>query len=199
MSRPRSRSRTNSYEETTQYKLVTTAEPISRTRSRSRGRTYESDERIVRTHSRSRPPPPKDTSGNCIPCSLVAPSSTLRKRLIVCCDGTFCAVDKGTRDGGLNPTNIARLSRAIANVGLDSDNRPIIQIVNYQSGVGTGHLTKAGKALQGAFGDGLNEKVCEAYTFLVNNYGPGDEIFIFGFSRGKNIPTCMSQLPWTNR
>jgi len=37
----------------------------------------------------------------------------------------------------------------------------------------------------GAFGFGLNEKVCEAYTFLVNNYGPGDEIFIFGFSRGE--------------
>ena len=24
--------------------------------------------------------------------------------------------------------------------------------------------------------NGLNEKVCEAYTFLVNNYGPGDEM-----------------------
>ncbi len=26
--------------------------------------------------------------------------------------------------------------------------------------------------------------MCEAYNFLVTNYGPGDEIFIFGFSRG---------------
>ncbi|KAK4541291.1 hypothetical protein LTR36_008207 [Oleoguttula mirabilis] len=105
----------------------------------------------------------------------------LRKRLIVCCDGTFCAADKGKEN---NPTNIARLSRAIANVGLDEQGIPIVQIVNYQSGVGTGRLTALNKASQGALGYGLNEKVCEAYTFLVNNYGPGDEIFIFGFSRG---------------
>lgn len=26
--------------------------------------------------------------------------------------------------------------------------------------------------------------MCEAYNYLVNNWGPGDEIFIFGFSRG---------------
>jgi uncharacterized protein (DUF2235 family) len=26
--------------------------------------------------------------------------------------------------------------------------------------------------------------VCSAYNFLVNNYAPGDDIFLFGFSRG---------------
>ena len=36
----------------------------------------------------------------------------------------------------------------------------------------------------GAFGEGLSENVCEAYNFLVNNYTPGDELYIFGFSRG---------------
>ena len=37
---------------------------------------------------------------------------------------------------------------------------------------------------QGAFGEGLSENVCEAYNFLVNNYESGDEVYMFGFSRG---------------
>lgn len=36
----------------------------------------------------------------------------------------------------------------------------------------------------GGFGEGLSENVCEAYSFLVNNYSPGDEVYFFGFSRG---------------
>lgn len=36
----------------------------------------------------------------------------------------------------------------------------------------------------GLFGGGLNEKVCEAVNFIANNWAPGDEIFLFGFSRG---------------
>jgi uncharacterized protein (DUF2235 family) len=41
------------------------------------------------------------------------------------------------------------------------------------------HLTPIGN-----FGAGLDENVCEAYNFIVNNYAPGDELFLFGFSRG---------------
>ena len=36
----------------------------------------------------------------------------------------------------------------------------------------------------GATGWGLNENVCEAYLWLMSNYVEGDEIFLFGFSRG---------------
>ena len=36
----------------------------------------------------------------------------------------------------------------------------------------------------GAFGKGLDENIQDAYRFLVHNYAPGDEIFLFGFSRG---------------
>jgi uncharacterized protein (DUF2235 family) len=36
----------------------------------------------------------------------------------------------------------------------------------------------------GATGAGLVENVYNAYQFLVDNYNPGDEIFLFGFSRG---------------
>lgn len=33
-------------------------------------------------------------------------------------------------------------------------------------------------------GDGLDDNVADAYAFVMNNFLPGDEIFIFGFSRG---------------
>ena len=37
---------------------------------------------------------------------------------------------------------------------------------------------------EGGTGAGLAENVCEAYNFVVNNYSAGDEIYVFGFSRG---------------
>jgi hypothetical protein len=47
-------------------------------------------------------------------------------------------------------------------------------------GAGGGMVNK----LMGATGSGLAEIVREGYQFLATNYTPGDEIFIFGFSRG---------------
>ena len=35
-----------------------------------------------------------------------------------------------------------------------------------------------------AFGAGILWKVGEAYTFLMDNWEPGDQVFLFGFSRG---------------
>lgn len=55
-------------------------------------------------------------------------------------------------------------------------------LVYYDRGVGTGPLLDPIKG--GVFGDGLDEKIREAYRFLSSWYRPGDEIFIFGFSRG---------------
>jgi len=42
----------------------------------------------------------------------------------------------------------------------------------------------------GSLGWGVNHNILAAYNFLVNNYSPGDEIFLFGFSRGSF--TCRS-------
>lgn len=63
------------------------------------------------------------------------------------------------------------------------------QLVYYQQGVGTGRgsnliARKADKFLGGALGWGLDDNVVEAYRNLVFWYEPGDEIYIFGFSRG---------------
>ncbi len=102
-----------------------------------------------------------------------------RKRLVVCCDGTWNDAD----DAASRPTNVARIARAV--LPLDSrDGGPgIPQIVSYSSGVGTtgGSFDRL---LAGAVGLGLARAVRGAYAFIAENYCPGDEIFLFGFSRG---------------
>jgi uncharacterized protein (DUF2235 family) len=35
-----------------------------------------------------------------------------------------------------------------------------------------------------AFGYGIKTNLAKAYTFLMNNYEPGDKVYVFGFSRG---------------
>ena len=57
------------------------------------------------------------------------------------------------------------------------------QVVYYHFGVGSqGGVID--RVVNGALGQGLSENVREAYSFLANNYAPGDEIFLLGFSRG---------------
>lgn len=102
------------------------------------------------------------------------------KRLIVACDGTWLNSDNGLINGKLSiPSNVTRISRAIKAVSQDG----VPQIVNYHFGVGTqgGPLNRF---ISGTTGEGLGANVREAYSFLANNYHPGDEIFLLGFSRG---------------
>src|SRR5258708_37072782 len=56
------------------------------------------------------------------------------------------------------------------------------QIVYYHSGVGTSDAVD--RVMGGAVGLGLSRNVRDAYAFLAANYCEGDEIFLFGFSRG---------------
>lgn len=56
-------------------------------------------------------------------------------------------------------------------------------------GVGVGKVSsKLGKAIDiwlgGALGWGLGYVISDAYHYLCQNYEPGDEVFVFGFSRG---------------
>ncbi|KAH9473234.1 hypothetical protein Pst134EA_000307 [Puccinia striiformis f. sp. tritici] len=103
----------------------------------------------------------------------------LQKRLIICCDGTW---SNGLSTAPSSATNVLKLARCIC----PQDSRtfpPIPQVVFYQSGLGT----TEGPALdlaQGATGAGILAKIREAYAFIAQNYIPGDEVFLFGFSRG---------------
>jgi uncharacterized protein (DUF2235 family) len=93
------------------------------------------------------------------------------KRLVFCFDGTW---NKLVPDLA---TNVVLTAASILRV----DKSGITQIIHYDEGVGTGDLD----ALRGGmFGTGLIDNVREAYRFLVFNYDPGDEIYVFGFSRG---------------
>lgn len=110
----------------------------------------------------------------------VAPNGRIRKRVIVCCDGTW--QDGIVVDARWKYTNILRLSRALNHE--DTRTNPATpQVVFYQTGIGSEHNFYS-EYIQGATGASLGEKVQEAYGFISQNYQPGDEIFLFGFSRG---------------
>lgn len=96
-----------------------------------------------------------------------------RKRLIFCFDGTWNRLSTDCL------TNVALLAQMVCPTA--SDGKP--QIVYYDEGIGTGRR-KLGKLFDGAFGRGMIKIMREAYRFLIFNYEAGDEIFIFGFSRG---------------
>jgi uncharacterized protein (DUF2235 family) len=98
------------------------------------------------------------------------------KRLIICCDGTWNRADQEF-GGEPCPTNVVKLGYRVAK--RDGD---VSQIIYYNHGVGTGNSLD--RLTGGAFGDGLEENIHSAYRFLVANYEQGDEIFLFGFSRG---------------
>src|SRR5258705_11572702 len=97
------------------------------------------------------------------------------KRLAIFLDGTFNTLD--------NNTNVWRLKSLTAQT---SDQR-----VYYSQGVGTqrGEVARGGIA-----GYGIDDEIIEAYTWLIQHFDEGDEIFIFGFSRGAYTARSLSGL-----
>ncbi|KAL3419346.1 peptidoglycan binding domain containing protein [Phlyctema vagabunda] len=120
---------------------------------------------------------------------MMAQYQLQRKRLILCCDGTWMDSDDGFTKPTLIPyhpsatlqvpSNITRISHALKRHG--NDGMP--QIIYYHSGVGTGS-SFFDNLTGGLLGTGISENIREAYAFIANNYTPGDEIILIGFSRG---------------
>ncbi len=100
----------------------------------------------------------------------------MSKRLVVCCDGTWNKPDQ-LKDDHPAPTNVSKLALGVAREG--PDGTP--QLLFYQPGVGTRRFERI---RGGALGLGLSRNVRDCYRFLVENYEPGDELYLFGFSRG---------------
>jgi len=95
----------------------------------------------------------------------------MMRRLIFCFDGSWSKLSNPY------PTNIVLIAEAIIPICDNGDQ----QIVYYDEGVGT----QKGEILRGgAFGKGVRVNLLDAYRFLIFNYRPNDEIFVFGFSRG---------------
>jgi uncharacterized protein (DUF2235 family) len=104
---------------------------------------------------------PAEKSGNQ---SNFAGAEQQKKRLAVFLDGTWNSVNSNT--------NVWRMRALCA--AKSQDGKP--QLVYYEIGVNG--------FLGGVFGQGLDDNIRLAYEWLVENYNDGDEIFIFGFSRG---------------
>jgi uncharacterized protein (DUF2235 family) len=98
----------------------------------------------------------------------------MKKRIVICADGTWNRPEKDLSSDF--PTNVLRLARAVSPVAADG----VPQQVFYDWGVGSYYDPVIG----GATGKGLNKNIMDDYRYIVQNYAPGDEIFLFGFSRG---------------
>lgn len=106
------------------------------------------------------------------------------RQLILCCDGT-----NNNLSGRVEDTHVLRLVELLAQ---DEDAE---RLVFYDPGADHAATLPAATAWQRgrqwrsrlaglAFGKGLFENVLGAYGFLMKHYQPGDQIFMFGFSRG---------------
>ncbi len=90
------------------------------------------------------------------------------KKIVFCADGTW--------DDPNSKSNVCRLYTSLKNI-------PGEQLTTYDSGVGTkGNFFE--NLFGGAIGAGLFQKIKDGYTAISAQYQPGDQIFLFGFSRG---------------
>lgn len=101
----------------------------------------------------------------------------MAKNIVLCSDGT------GNSGGKGRGTNVWRIFNAVDRNGHKWDAKIAQQIAYHDDGVGT-QENLVWKTFSGAFGLGLTRNITQLYTFLVKNYAPGDQIYVFGFSRG---------------
>ena len=110
---------------------------------------------------------------------LPIPAVPSKKRIAVFLDGTWNTVNDNT--------NVWRLKSLLAPIAADG----LQQVSYYHKGVGT---TFGSRWVGGMFGRGLNDEIIRAYEWLIDNYNLGDELFIFGFSRGAYTARSLSGL-----
>jgi uncharacterized protein (DUF2235 family) len=116
------------------------------------------------------------------------------KRIVISLDGTWNRPYQAkARDDGsevLKPSNPLKVCRAV--LPLDPVT-PADQITYYDIGVGAlskypgtsnALLRFSDNVLGGAWGAGFEANIEDAATFLVHNYRPDDQVYVFGFSRG---------------
>jgi uncharacterized protein (DUF2235 family) len=99
----------------------------------------------------------------------------MSKRIVFCADGTW--------DSSGNNTNVYRIFKALLTTAG--------QVPYYDDGVGADGLPIE-KLAGGAFGAGLFQKIKDGYTKIAQVYEQGDELFLFGFSRGAYTVRCLA-------
>jgi len=108
----------------------------------------------------------------------------MKKRIVICADGTWNRPEEDISKDF--PTNVLRLARAIDPYGADG----VPQQVFYDWGIGSYY----DKVIGGATGKGLHKNIMDDYRYIVQNYSEGDEIYLFGFSRGAYTVRCLCGL-----
>ena len=104
-----------------------------------------------------------------------------KRHIVICCDGTGNEISE-------NISNVLKLYRTLRKTEKTHPN----QLVFYDPGVGT--LARPNPWLKWrqdaaaifglATGYGLDDNILNSYEFIVDNYAEGDDIYLFGFSRG---------------
>ena len=111
------------------------------------------------------------------------------KNIVICSDGTGNTGIKG------RGTNVFKLYEAIDLHGHRANRTLLEQIAIYDDGVGTEDF-KPAKIFSGMTGWGLSRNVKQLYKELVRVYKPGDNLYLFGFSRFHYLIHGNSVLDW---
>jgi uncharacterized protein (DUF2235 family) len=98
----------------------------------------------------------------------------MAKNLALFFDGTWN--EPGSDEETSGDTNVLRMFKAVQ---FQHNGRP--QLAEYFAGVGTRWYERV---TGGAFGFGLDRTIREGYRWLLHHYEPGDDVYMFGFSRG---------------
>src|SRR4051794_16300844 len=118
------------------------------------------------------------------PAATGAVNTGAPKRLVVCCDGVWVGSGRtGGALGGHAPTNVAKFWRAVS----AADSTGNSQLTYYLLGIGT---VRSPISLSRS----LSQDVKQAYGFLIDNYTPGDSIYLLGFSRGAYVARSLAGL-----
>ncbi|MFI6869014.1 DUF2235 domain-containing protein [Nocardia sp. NPDC050406] len=111
------------------------------------------------------------------------------KRLVVCCDGMWKVESTET------VSNIVKIAHTIRFDARGPHGGVVNQSVAYVAGPGSfGYLGDRLMARPVWSGIGLNANLAAAYSHLVANWEPGDEIYLFGFSRGAYVARALAGL-----
>jgi uncharacterized protein (DUF2235 family) len=112
----------------------------------------------------------------------------MARKLVVCCDGTWNTPRTDTnifrtyhflRERLGSPPQVTQNNGATTCGGRAADGSDVLLF--YDQGVGTDWFARL---IGGGAGVGLSDNVRDAYHFLGQNFVPGSEIYVFGFSRG---------------